>query len=207
MSARLFRVIVPVTDIDRAAALYAAVLAIPGRRVSPGRHYFDCGGTILACFDPTADGDGHPLPPNPDHVYLVVQDLQTTFQRAQAAGCRTLDPTIQKRPWGEISFYAQDPFGNPICFVDEKTIFTRSTRILRVGPCTRGLRAEGPRKQERQRSSLSSAKEKKIAGALVDLAGVPANDAEYRGHGRDARATGNESNTNACAGAARPNRH
>jgi len=28
------------------------------------------------------------------------------------------------RPWGERSFYAHDPFGNPLCFVDATTIFT-----------------------------------------------------------------------------------
>ena len=31
---------------------------------------------------------------------------------------------IEKMPWGETLFYANDPFGNPICLVDEKTIFT-----------------------------------------------------------------------------------
>jgi hypothetical protein len=35
-----------------------------------------------------------------------------------------VDDRIRKRPWGEKSFYARDPFGNPICFVDEKTVFT-----------------------------------------------------------------------------------
>lgn len=43
---RLYRVILPVPDIDRAAAFYGALLAIPGLRVSPGRHYFQCGGAI-----------------------------------------------------------------------------------------------------------------------------------------------------------------
>lgn len=56
--ARLYRVIVPVVGIEASASFYAAVLGEPGRRVSPGRHYFDCEGTILACFDPEADGDG-----------------------------------------------------------------------------------------------------------------------------------------------------
>jgi hypothetical protein len=27
-------------------------------------------------------------------------------------------------PWGERRFWARDPFGNPISFVDEKTLFT-----------------------------------------------------------------------------------
>ena len=32
--------------------------------------------------------------------------------------------TIEKRPWGEVSFYMKDPFGNPLSFVDETTLFT-----------------------------------------------------------------------------------
>jgi extradiol dioxygenase family protein len=44
---RLFRVIVPVSDIERAAHFYGALLGDVGQRVSPGRHYFDCEGTIL----------------------------------------------------------------------------------------------------------------------------------------------------------------
>jgi catechol 2,3-dioxygenase-like lactoylglutathione lyase family enzyme len=55
---RLFRVILPVTDIEEAKKFYGLVLGMPGERVSPGRHYFDCGGTVLACYDPVADGDG-----------------------------------------------------------------------------------------------------------------------------------------------------
>ena len=31
---------------------------------------------------------------------------------------------IAKRPWGEESFYASDPFGNPLCFVRRDTEFT-----------------------------------------------------------------------------------
>jgi hypothetical protein len=31
---------------------------------------------------------------------------------------------IVKRPWGERSFYAHDPWGNGLCFVDENTLFT-----------------------------------------------------------------------------------
>jgi uncharacterized glyoxalase superfamily protein PhnB len=46
------------------------------------------------------------------------------LERARNAGCQSLDDGIETRPWGERSFYARDPFGNPICFVDEKTVFT-----------------------------------------------------------------------------------
>jgi catechol 2,3-dioxygenase-like lactoylglutathione lyase family enzyme len=125
---KLFRVILPVSDIERAARFYASLLGFPGERVSPGRHYFDCGGTILACFDPQADGDDADARANPDHLYFAVADLDGVFARAKELGCRELEASIRSRPWGERSFYATDPFGNPICFVDEKTVFTGSPR-------------------------------------------------------------------------------
>lgn len=129
----IFRVIVPVGDIDAAARFYAAVLGSAGRRVSPGRHYFDCEGTILACVDPLADGDGYAARPNPEPLYMAVADLQATWAACRAAGARFaagappgVGPLgeIADRPWGERSFYIADPFGNPVCFVSRDTVFT-----------------------------------------------------------------------------------
>ena len=131
--AHLFRVILPVADIGAAEAFYSAVLAAPGRRVSPGRHYFDCEGTILACFDPVADGEGRAARPNPEPLYLAVADLEAALEACRKAGARFSDASppmvgplgrIAKRPWGEESFYASDPFGNPLCFVRRDTAFT-----------------------------------------------------------------------------------
>lgn len=132
MPARLFRVIVPVSDIERAAEFYAAVLWTPGVRVSGGRHYFDCGGTILACFSPREDGDDWEARPNPDHLYFAVDDLEAAYSACQRAGATFAegdvhgDPAgkIATRPWGERSFYVTDPFGNKLCFVDRTTVFT-----------------------------------------------------------------------------------
>ncbi len=121
---RLFRVIMPVSDIHRAADFYGKVLGIPGRRISPGRHYFDCGGTILASFDPKADGDPFDSKPNPETIYFAVPDLETVYERAHTAGGQEIEDAIRTRPWRERSFYAKDPFGNRICFVDDKTLFT-----------------------------------------------------------------------------------
>jgi catechol 2,3-dioxygenase-like lactoylglutathione lyase family enzyme len=130
---KLFRVILPVADVDRAAAFYEAVLHVTGHRVSPGRHYFDCEGTILACYDPQADGDDQVATPLPEPVYLAVDDLEATFRRARQAGALfsaavvpDVGPLgeIASRPWGERSFYANDPFGNPLCFVSRESVFT-----------------------------------------------------------------------------------
>jgi catechol 2,3-dioxygenase-like lactoylglutathione lyase family enzyme len=126
-SAKLYRVILPVTDIEAATNFYRRLLEQPGQRVSTGRHYFDCGGVILACYDPRRDGDHFDARPNPDHLYFAVADLDAAFARALQLECREIEPEVKTRPWGERSFYAKDPFDNPICFVDEQTIFTGRT--------------------------------------------------------------------------------
>lgn len=126
MTLRIFRIILPVSDIEKGQEFYEFLLDKKGTRVSPGRHYFDCNGVILAVFDPRADTDEWDAQPNPDHIYFAVSDLESLHRRALTAGCKEVDTEIQTQPWGERSFYAKDPFGNPICFVDEKTVFTGS---------------------------------------------------------------------------------
>jgi predicted enzyme related to lactoylglutathione lyase len=123
---RLFRVIVPVTNIDKAAKFYSDVLGFPGERVSPNRHYFDCGGTILACLEPRA---GSAVIVNPQPIYFAVADLDEIYRRASQAGCQWLDERIEVQHWGERAFFAGDPFGNPIYFVDEKTRFTGTSSV------------------------------------------------------------------------------
>jgi DivIVA domain-containing protein len=124
----IFRVVVPVGDIEDAERYYSAVLRAPGERVSPGRHYFDCGGVILVCFDCQADGDSDKAQrPNPDHLYLAVEDLEGVLERVRREGSSWVEDEIRVRPWGERSFYCGDPWGNPLCFVEEKTTFTGGT--------------------------------------------------------------------------------
>ncbi len=126
----LYRVIAPVPDIERAAAFWSAVLQTPGDRVSPGRHYFACGGAILACYDPTADGDDfgegwrHHAS---QYLYFAVADLEAASARLREAGALDLTP-IATMPWGERMVYATDPFGLPISFVDAATLFTGPPR-------------------------------------------------------------------------------
>jgi catechol 2,3-dioxygenase-like lactoylglutathione lyase family enzyme len=131
--AKLFRIILPVADIEAGARFYEEVLAQRGQRISPGRHYLDCEGTILAVYDPRADGDDQAARPLPEPIYIAVDDLEQTFRRAKEAGA-AFSPAvipdvgplgeIAQRPWGERSFYAADPWGNPLCFVSRDSVFT-----------------------------------------------------------------------------------
>ena len=133
-SARIFRIIMPVANLDVAVGFYQTLLDDAGVRVSPGRHYFSCGGVILAVYSPRADGDSTEPRPNFEHIYLAVSNLEEAFSRAQRAGglsTATGDGnlpmgTIARRPWGERSFYMFDPSGNPLCVVDESTVYSAS---------------------------------------------------------------------------------
>ncbi|MGH9199736.1 MAG: VOC family protein [Vicinamibacterales bacterium] len=129
---RLYRVIIPVADLDGAQRFYSTLLDQEGMRVSPGRHYFNCGGVTLALYSPMSDGDDRQPHPNFDHVYFAVDDLDAVYRRAEQLGGLSEEVgdgdlpmgAIARRPWGERSFYLRDPFGNPVCFVDATTTFT-----------------------------------------------------------------------------------
>ena len=128
-SVRLYRVILPVADIESAAKFYAHIFGEAGDRVSPGRHYFDCDGVILACYSPSADGDepnsGWDFHDN-QYLYFAVEDLDDVRNKVGEAG-GTILSEVETMPWGETLFYATDPFGSRICFAQSDTLFTGST--------------------------------------------------------------------------------
>lgn len=122
---KIFRVIVPVSDIDQAAVFYAELLELEGKRVSPGRHYFDCEGVILACYDPIADGDEFDAIPNQNEIYLSSKDLERMRSISLKLDCPKVSE-IEDQPWGERTLYVTDIFGNQLCFVDQDTLFRGS---------------------------------------------------------------------------------
>jgi predicted enzyme related to lactoylglutathione lyase len=126
---KLFRIVLQVSDLEKAFEFYSKLLDTQGRQIRGSRAYFDCGPVILALLDPSP-GDIEPKP-SADHIYFSVQDILKAHERARKLGCLSKEKVhdanageIITRPWGERSFYVKDPWDNRLCFVDEKTIFT-----------------------------------------------------------------------------------
>jgi catechol 2,3-dioxygenase-like lactoylglutathione lyase family enzyme len=123
---RFFRLTVEVGDLDEAIAFYSHLLGIQGHRQAGSRSYFECGPVTLSVLDP---GETPHLAAKA--LYFTVNDLETVFERAKALDCLATERVhdapagaITVRPWGERSFYAEDPWGNPLCFVEDGTIYT-----------------------------------------------------------------------------------
>ena len=130
MAPTLYRIILQVDNLDRAEEFYGKLLGDRGRRIPRGsRHYIDCGPVILALVDVSVENvQPKPLP---DYIYFAVDDVDAVHERARELDCLSTDDVhgasageVVRRPWGERSFYAHDPWGNGLCFVDENTLFT-----------------------------------------------------------------------------------
>jgi catechol 2,3-dioxygenase-like lactoylglutathione lyase family enzyme len=122
---RLFRVTIEVGDAEKASTFYRALFGQRPRPVGGGRSYLDCGPTILALF---ATGDDARA--IPQYLYFEVDDVDAVHARAAELGALTSidvhgrpSGEIVTRPWGERSFYAEDPWGNGLCFVQSGTLF------------------------------------------------------------------------------------
>ena len=128
-SPKLFRVTLEVADLERATQLYAALFGLDGQRYPGARHYFDCGGVIVAVLD--VSRGGMPPTPGPKSLYFAVDDVNAVHVRAAKLG--VLAPyqvhgepasDVITRPWGERSFYVVDPWGNDLCFCENGTLYT-----------------------------------------------------------------------------------
>jgi predicted enzyme related to lactoylglutathione lyase len=126
---KLFRVTLEVADLERATQLYAALFGHDGQRYPGARHYFDCGGVIVAVLD--VSRGGMPPTPGPKSLYFAVDDVDAVHARADQLG--VLAPyqvhgepasAVITRPWGERSFYVVDPWGNDLCFCENGTFYT-----------------------------------------------------------------------------------
>lgn len=125
---QFFRLNVEVADLDLAAQFYTKLLGVQGRKQAGRRCYFDCGPVTLQVLDVSSTGQPHPAV---KALYFTVKNLEAAFDRAEALGCLSREDVhdapgggIVVRPWGERSFYAEDPWGNPLCFVEDGTVYT-----------------------------------------------------------------------------------
>jgi catechol 2,3-dioxygenase-like lactoylglutathione lyase family enzyme len=123
---RLFRTTLEVGDAEKAATFYRGLFGRRPRPVGGGRSYLDCGPTILALVS-----TGERPRSIPQDLYFEVDDLEAVHARASDLGAlSSVDvhgvpgSEIVTRPWGERSFYAEDPWGNGLCFVQSGTLFT-----------------------------------------------------------------------------------
>jgi predicted enzyme related to lactoylglutathione lyase len=133
MAPTLYRIILQVDNLDQAEEFYGKLLGDRGRRIQgASRHYIDCGPVILALVDVNGENiPGLQPKPLPDYIYFAVSDIEACYERARGLQCLSTEDVhgdsagdIVRRPWGERSFYAHDPWGNGLCFVDESTLFT-----------------------------------------------------------------------------------
>lgn len=125
---QLFRLNIEVGNLDDAVTFYTELLGVQGRKQPGARVYFECGPVTLQVVDVSSV---HPPHTAAKALYFTVRNLEAAFARAKALGCLSQESVhdapgggIVVRPWGERSFYGEDPWSNPLCFVEEGTVYT-----------------------------------------------------------------------------------
>jgi len=125
---QLFRLNVEVGDLNKAIHFYSTLLGVEGRKQPGSRVYYECGPVTLQVVDVSSGGKPHIAA---KALYFMVKDLESIFERATSLGSLSRESVhdapgggIVVRPWGERSFYVEDPWKNPLCFVEEGTVYT-----------------------------------------------------------------------------------
>ncbi len=123
----LFRLNLEVGNLDQAAEFYSKLFGLEGRKQAGSRCYFNCGPVTLQVVDVSSVRKPHPAA---KALYFTVDDLDAVFARAKALGCLSGEDVhgvsgggISVRPWGERSFYVEDKWQNPLCFVEAGTTY------------------------------------------------------------------------------------
>ena len=125
---QFFRLNIEVGNLDAAVRFYTELLGVQGRKQPGARVYYECGPVTLQVVDVSS---AHPPHPAAKGLYFTVKNLERAFERAKALGCLSRESVhdapgggIVVRPWGERSFYTEDPWSNALCFVEEGTVYT-----------------------------------------------------------------------------------
>ena len=124
---QFFRLNIEVGDLEAAISFYTKLLGIQGRKQAGSRCYFNCGPVTLQVLDVSSVRQPHPAA---KALYFTVSELDAAHERATALKCVSRENVhdapgggIVVRPWGERSFYVEDPWKNPLCFVEEGTVY------------------------------------------------------------------------------------
>jgi catechol 2,3-dioxygenase-like lactoylglutathione lyase family enzyme len=125
---QFFRLNIEVGNLDQAIHFYSTLLGVQGRKQPGGRSYFEAGPVTLQVLDVSGYGQPHTAA---KALYFMVRDLDAVYERAKSLNSLSSEDVhgtsggeMAVRPWGERSFYANDPWGNPLCFVEEGTVYT-----------------------------------------------------------------------------------
>jgi hypothetical protein len=121
---QMFRLNVEVGNVAEAARFYGLLFDMVARPQAGSRVYVTAGPVTLQIVQTS--------PPHPaaKALYFTVNDLDAVHARALSLGCLSKEMVhglvggdVNVRPWGERSFYADDPWGNPLCFVESGTVY------------------------------------------------------------------------------------
>ena len=121
----LFRINIEVGDLPEAHRFYEALLGLEGRPQMGHRVYFEAGPVTLQVVQTDSPHTAAKA------LYFLTDELDALHARAAELGCLSSEavhgepggqPVV--RPWGERSFYADDPWGNPLCFVQAGTVYS-----------------------------------------------------------------------------------
>ena len=122
---QFFRLNVESGNLDQAINFYTTLLGVEGRKQPGSRVYFECGAVTLQVVQVEKPHTAAKA------LYFTVKDLESIFERAKSLGALSRESVhdapgggIVVRPWGERSFYVEDPWKNPLCFVEEGTVYT-----------------------------------------------------------------------------------
>ena len=122
---QFFRLNVEAGNLDQAINFYTTLLGVDGRKQPGSRVYFECGAVTLQVVQVEKPHSAAKA------LYFTVKDLESIFERAKSFGALSRESVhdapgggIVVRPWGERSFYVEDPWKNPLCFVEEGTVYT-----------------------------------------------------------------------------------
>jgi predicted enzyme related to lactoylglutathione lyase len=121
---QFFRMNIEVGDLTAAQRFYETLLNTQGRGQAGQRFYINAG---PVAFQVVASANPHAAA---KALYFTVTDLDAIHARASSLDALSNEMVhglqagdVSVKPWGERSFYVNDPWGNQLCFVEAGTVY------------------------------------------------------------------------------------